>query len=92
MFEQQQFEFMEAPPGLKGLQSQLLEYAGLYLEFFRLYLHSRLLIAQNLFLSFKLQLWEIAFLGVRFQIFLIRLAHGFPLTDCWPRSHPAIRR
>ena len=72
-------------PTFVRLAMQLLEFGSLLALFLKLYFHARLLMAQNRILNLKLQLWEITFLCSRVQIFFIRLAHGFPLSECWPR-------
>lgn len=92
MFEQQQFQFMEERGTFKRLWSELFDYSGLYITFFKLYFQERILAGQNLLLSCKLRLWELAFMYVRLQIFLIRLARGFPISECWPRNQSLIRR
>lgn len=69
-----------------GLAGHLGEYARLYATFIKLYLQGRMLIAQNLVLSCRLQMWEVTFLCLRTRIFFTRLAHGFPLAECWPRK------
>jgi hypothetical protein len=72
-------------PTFARLAMQVLEFGSLLALFLKLYFHARLLMAQNRILNFKLQLWEITFWCSKVQIFFIRLAHGFPLSECWPR-------
>lgn len=62
------------------------EYAGLLAAFLKLYWQGRALMARNYVLSCQLGLWEVVFLSLRIQIFLTRLAQGFPVGQCWPRK------
>src|SRR5580658_8339299 len=70
---------------LAGLQRHFLEYGRLLLTFVKLYLQGRSLMAQNYILSLKLRMWDVTFFYCRVQIFFLRLSHGFPLSQCWPR-------
>jgi hypothetical protein len=72
-------------PTFARLATQFLEFGRLLALFLKFYFHARLLMAQNRILNLKLQLWEITFWCSKLQIFFIRLAHGFPLSECWPR-------
>lgn len=65
---------------------QLPEYARLLGTFLKLYCQARLLMAQNYLLSCKLRAWEVVFLYLRVRIFFVRLAHGLPMGQCWPRE------
>lgn len=90
MFEQQQFEFAEDCAASQQ-PGRLREYVRLCLAFFKVYFEGRILVAQNLILTCRLQLWEITFLYLRIQIFLVRLARGFPVAECWPGNNAMIR-
>jgi hypothetical protein len=72
--------------GLKRLGWHLIEYAFLLALFLKLHYQNRKIAAQNLFLNCKLQLWALAFFTFKVQIFLTRLAWGFPVSECWPRG------
>lgn len=74
------------PSALSQLQRHFLEYGWLLLTFLKLYVQGRILIAQNHILSFKLRMWDVTFFYYRVEIFVMRLAHGFPLDQCWPRK------
>jgi len=89
----QNFEVTDAYPELNfppapnaSLRSHLLEYVRLVTLFARLYCENRRIAAQNFLLSCQLQLWEVVFVYFRIQIFFTRLAHGFPVSQCWPRK------
>ncbi len=86
MAEQLEFEFAERGGVGKRLAAGLGEYVRLYVTFFKLYFQGRMLIARNLALSGRLQMWEVRFFCLRTQVFLTRLVRGFPLADCWPRE------
>jgi hypothetical protein len=75
----------------KRLRLNFLEYGRLGLTLIKLYVQSRVLVAQNFILSCRLRIWDIVFLYFKIQIFLIRLSHGFPISVCWPadRSLPS---
>jgi hypothetical protein len=89
----QNFEVSDAYPELNfspapntSLRSHFLEYVRLVILFARLHCENRRIAAQNFLLSCRLQLWQVAFVYFRIQIFCIRLAHGFPVSQCWPRK------
>jgi hypothetical protein len=69
-----------------SLRSHFLEYVRLAILFARLHCENRRIAAQNFLLSCKLQVWQVVFLYFRIQIFFIRLAHGLPVSQCWPRK------
>jgi hypothetical protein len=69
-----------------GLATQFSEYAALLLTLSKLYFQGRVLVMQNFILSCKLQMWELAFVYFKLQIFFVRLANGFPLGQCWPKK------
>jgi hypothetical protein len=74
------------PSNLAKLQAHFLEYGRLLLTFLKLYLQSRILMSQNYLLTCKLRMWDAVFFYLRVQIVLIRLTHGFPVGECWPRK------
>jgi hypothetical protein len=82
----------EQPAIQKQLRSRFLEYGSLILILMKLYFQGRMLMAQNYILSCRLRMWDAVFVYFKIQIFLIRLANGFPLDQCWPteRSLPPI--
>ena len=53
---------------------------------FTLYSENQVLAAQNFIVSCRLKFWTAAFLYFKVQIFLTRLAYGFPVNQCWPRK------
>jgi hypothetical protein len=69
---------------LKRLWTHFLDYGRLGLTLMKLYFQSRVLITQNFILSCRLRMWDAVLLYFKIQIFLIRLANGFPLGECWP--------
>ena len=71
---------------LGRLGKHFVEYGSLFLTFLSLYFQGRILMVQNFILSCKLQMWELAFVYLKFQIFFVRLANGFPFDECWPRK------
>jgi hypothetical protein len=83
-FEVHPDERPEASGAFEKLRLRVSEYGRLLVELMKLYVQSRVLMAQNFILTCKLQMWELTFLYARSQIFLVRLAHGFPLSQCWP--------
>jgi hypothetical protein len=84
MLERQECERADLRALLERLRTQFLEYGRLCLILAKLYFQSRVLIMQNLILTCRLRMWDAVFVYFKIQIFLIRLAHGFPLTECWP--------
>jgi hypothetical protein len=77
----------EAQPfHVSQLRAHFLEYGRLLLTFLRLYVQGRILMSQNYLLTCKLRMWDVAFFYMRVQIFLTRLIHGFPPSECWPRK------
>ncbi len=68
------------------LGKHFVEYGSLFLTFLSLYFQGRILMVQNFILSCKLQMWEVAFVYFKLQIFFVRLANGFPFDECWPRK------
>ena len=71
---------------LTPLGKHFVEYGRLFLTFLSLYFQGRILMVQNFILSCKLQMWELAFIYFKLQIFFVRLANGFPFDECWPRK------
>jgi hypothetical protein len=71
---------------LSQLRAHFLEYGRLLLTFLMLYVQGRILMSQNYLLTCKLRMWDVAFFYMRVQIFLMRLVHGFPPGECWPRK------
>lgn len=69
-----------------SLRSHFLEYFRLLALFVRLYYGNRKIAAQNAALNCKLQIWALVFFSCKVQIFLTRLACGFPVHQCWPRG------
>jgi hypothetical protein len=94
MLEQQDFKFAGEAPAPKPVASRYGEYARLLAIFFKLYLQARLLMVQNWMLSFRLQLLDLPLVYLKFEIFLVRLSLGIPLSQCWPagKSLPPINR
>jgi len=68
------------------LGKHFVEFGRLFLTFLSLYFQGRILVAQNFVLSCKLQVWEVVFVYFKLQIFFVRLANGFPVSQCWPRK------
>jgi hypothetical protein len=68
-----------------SLGRHLFEYIRMMALFTRLYYENRVIAAQNFVLSCKLQVWALVFVSFKIQIFLTRLACGFPVSECWPR-------
>ena len=71
---------------LSRLGKHFVEYGRLFLTFLHLYFQGRILVVQNFILSCKLQMWELAFVYIKLQIFFVRLSNGFPFEECWPRK------
>ncbi len=71
---------------MSRLGKHFMEYGSLFLTFMHLYFQGRILKVQNFILSCKLQMWELAFVYIKLQIFFVRLANGFPFEECWPRK------
>jgi hypothetical protein len=76
----------EEHSGAIGAQTAFKEYCSLLPMYFKLYYGNRILAAQNFILSCKLQMWTFTFLCMKVRIFFMRLAHGFPVDECWPRK------
>jgi hypothetical protein len=68
------------------LSAHVLEYGRLVPVFFKLYFQNQIISAQNLLLQCKLRLLHATFLFCKVQIFCARLAHGFPVAECWPKT------
>ena len=68
-----------------SLSRYLLEYIRMVALFTKLYYENRVIAAQNFILSCKLQVWALVFVSFKIEIFLTRLACGFPVSECWPR-------
>lgn len=91
MPEQQDFQLSGTDMTAQSLRPRLWEYARLLTIFFKYYLLARLLMAQNLILSCRLQLCELPLICLKMQVFLARLSRGFPLMQCWPAERPTRR-
>jgi hypothetical protein len=74
------------PSALTQLLRHFLEYGPLLLTLIKLYVQGRVLIAQNYVVSCRLRMLDVTFFYCRIQIFFMRLSHGFPLDQCWPRK------
>ena len=94
MFEQHELLLAERRALFGRLKTQLVEYAGLGFTLAKLYLYSRVLMAQNFILSCKLRMWDAVFVYFKIQISVIRLSCGYPLAECWPaeESLPPVTR
>lgn len=84
MFEQLPLQFAVAPAVPPSVQKHLWDYARLMAVFFMLYFQARILMAQNFILSCRLSLLELPLVYLKVQVFLTRLAQGFPVGQCWP--------
>jgi hypothetical protein len=84
LYDSQNIQTESSP--LPQLRAQFFEYGQLLMTFLKLYLQSRILMTQNYVLTCKLRMWDAVFFYMRVQIFLMRLAHGFPPGECWPRK------
>jgi hypothetical protein len=82
-FDQTDVQSLDTTAGRLG--RLLLEYFRMMALFTRLYYENRVIAAQNFVLSCKLQVWALVFVSFKIQIFLTRLACGFPVGECWPR-------
>jgi hypothetical protein len=71
---------------MMGILAALKEFSGSVPFFFRLYCENRLIGAQNFVLGCQLQMLALTFLYFKAQIFVKRLAYGFPFSECWPRK------
>lgn len=84
MPEQRELQPAESGSLLKRLRTHFLEYCRLGFTLMKLYIQSRILLTQNFILSCRLRMWDAVFVYFKIQIFIIRLANGFPLHQCWP--------
>lgn len=86
MFEQLDFGFTQPPSALKRGRIFFAEYCRMVPIFLKLYFQNRTIEAQNLVLSFQLRMYQLTFWYCKARIFLLRLAHGFPVSQCWPKG------
>jgi hypothetical protein len=94
MLEQQDFKFAGEIPAPRQPGNRYAEYARLLVMFLKLYLQARLLMVQNWMAGIHLQLLELPLIYLKFEVFLVRLSLGHPLSRCWPaeKSLPPINR
>ena len=71
---------------MMGVFAALKEFSGSMPLFLKLYCENRVIAAQNFILACQLQMLAVTFLYFKTQIFIKRLAYGFPFSQCWPRK------
>jgi len=71
---------------MMGIFAALKDFSSSMPLFFKLYYENRMIAAQNLILACQLQMLVVTFLYFKAQIFVKRLAYGFPFSECWPKK------